>query len=105
LLDPRRADEEARLPGRLAAMTRDPARRHGEIRAIELADAIVREAGPFANGVRARFGTHETQGQVEAQPIARVAIVRDAHEFSPVSFVFEDNFIRDTAPNSQSGIG
>ena len=52
-----------------------------EIGAIQLADAVVGEAGPRPDGVRARLVVDEPQRQVEPQPVAAVTIVRDPHDF------------------------
>src|SRR5215470_8312305 len=60
-------------------MAREVAPRVIHVGAIELADAIVREAGPRADGLRARLVTQEAQRQLHARALAAVAIVRDAH--------------------------
>jgi hypothetical protein len=50
-----------------------------DVAAIELADAIVAEAGPLADGERARFVTDQAQRQIEALAVAGVTVVRDSH--------------------------
>ena len=60
-------------------MTGDATRHVCQVRAIELADAVVREPGPLADGVCTGFVAHEAQGQVEAESVAAVAIVGNTH--------------------------
>ena len=45
------------------------------ITAVELADAILRKPRPLPDGLRTRLVLDEAQGEVEAQPVAAVAIV------------------------------
>jgi len=47
----------------------------GDIRAVELADAIVGEARPGADGARARLVVDEAQRQVDSLAVAAVTIV------------------------------
>ena len=60
----------------------------GDVGAVELADAVIRESGPAAYGPRARLVADEPQCEVEPQPVARVSIVGNAHEcrLDPVSW-------------------
>ena len=52
-----------------------------EIGAIELADAVVGQAGPCTDGVRAGLVVDEAQREVEPQSVAAVAVVGDTHGF------------------------
>src|SRR6185312_16277702 len=79
LLDPQRAGEVGGLVGRLAAMAGNITGGASEIGPIELADAIVTEARPDADRLGARLVCQKTQRQLQALPIALVAVFRDAH--------------------------
>src|SRR5581483_5491453 len=88
LLDPQRACEVGGLVRRLAAMTGNITGGAAEIGPIDLADAVIAEPGPDADGLRARLVSQETQRQLEALPIAIVPIFRDAHgRFPPPSVI------------------
>src|SRR5215831_9462293 len=80
LLQPQRAREVRHLMGRLAAMAREVPPRLAHVGAIELADAIVRQPGPGADGLRARLVMQEAQCQLHACALAVVTVVGDAHE-------------------------
>src|SRR5262249_35574557 len=80
LLQSQRAREVRHLMGRLAAMARQVPPRLAHVRAIELADAIVRQPGPRADGLRARLVMQEAQRQLHACALAAVAVIGDAHE-------------------------
>jgi hypothetical protein len=73
-----RAHEIAGLLRRLAAMAHRRLAVQQET-AIELADAIVTEAGPRTDGARARLVLDETQREVVALAVAVVAVFLDAH--------------------------
>src|ERR1700689_626113 len=68
-------------------MTRQMALRVAHVRAIQLTDAIVREAGPGADGLGARLVAQEAQRQLHARPLAAVTIVADAHGERPSKFL------------------
>src|SRR5437660_7259946 len=51
--------------------------------AVQLAYPVVAESGPRANGLGACLVAQEAQSKLEAQPLAAVAIVRDAHGALP----------------------
>jgi hypothetical protein len=57
--------------------------RASRVRAVQLADAVVAEAGPRADGLRARLVAQETQCQFHAHPLAVVSIVADPHALLP----------------------
>jgi len=78
-LEFRRACEVRALLRRAPARPRHRAARLLHVAAIELADAIVREAGPRPYGLRARLVLDEAQGEIETEPVAAVAVVGDAH--------------------------
>jgi len=72
--------EERALARALAAMPPHVAAGAvGDVRPIELADAVVGEAGPAADRARARLVPDQAQGQVEPQAIARVSVVGNAN--------------------------
>ena len=76
LLDGRRAREECGLLRRFAAPSMHrTARGFQQIEAIQLANAIVGEAGPAMDGVGARLELNEAQCQVKTQPVTAVAII------------------------------
>src|SRR5262245_6666843 len=63
-------------------MTCEACVRGGEIGTIQLANAIVRQACPLADGVRSSFVPHESEREIEPQTIPRIAIVGNAHGHS-----------------------
>jgi hypothetical protein len=60
-------------------MSRHLALRVAEVGTVELADAVVGQPGPGADRLRARLVAQEAQRQLHLQPLALIAIVRDAH--------------------------
>src|SRR6516165_9129071 len=60
-------------------MARQVPLRLTQVRAIELANAIVRQPGPRPDGLRARLVMQEAQRQLHARALAAVTIVGDAH--------------------------
>ena len=60
-------------------MARQMAPRLTHVGAIQLADAIIRQAGPRADGLRARLVSQEAQRQLHARSLAAVTVVGDAH--------------------------
>src|SRR5882762_1048275 len=103
LLHAQRAGEIGDLLRRLAAVTRHVARRIAHVGAVQLANAVVAEPGPRANGLRARLVAQKAQSKLEAQPLAAVAIVRDAHGAVPgvgaVRNIMGENHQKDTSIN------
>src|SRR5579859_7990722 len=79
------AEEERRLPRRLAAMAQGRARillQH--VTSIQLAYAIVAQAGPLADGKCARLMTDQAQRKIEFLTISRVAVIGYSHGRLPL---------------------
>ena len=68
---------------RLAAVARQLAVRIVQVGAVQLADAVVAQAGPGADGLRARLVTQEAQREFHAQAFTVVAVVGNAHGGHP----------------------
>src|SRR6267143_5585511 len=67
-------------------MTRQVTPRMTHVGAVQLADAVVRQTGPRADGLGARLVPQEAQCQLHAQALAPVAIVANAHGSLPAAF-------------------
>ncbi|HEY6271339.1 MAG TPA: hypothetical protein VIX19_05020 [Terriglobales bacterium] len=74
------AEEKRGLTRRLASMPEHALRIVVEhVAAVQLADAIIAQARPLADGERARFVANQTQRKIQALPVPRVAIIRHSH--------------------------
>ena len=79
------AEEERRLPRRLAAVAGDIAHiAVQDIASIQLADAIVAQARPLADRVSAGFVADQPQRKIKFLPVSRVSIVGHPHGDLPV---------------------
>src|SRR5437762_643254 len=61
------------------------AARLAHVGTVQLADAVVRQTGPGADGLGARLVPQEAQRQLHARSLAAVAIVADAHGSRPAA--------------------
>src|SRR5271165_1843480 len=81
--------EKSRLARRLTAMSE-----HGRgiviqhVTAVQLADSIIAQARPLTDGMGARFVANQTQREIQALAVPRVAVIGHSHGGLPWQFVW-----------------
>src|SRR5262249_15341299 len=79
-----RAHEVGDLMRRFAAMPWDKLSAPAHVGAIEISDAVIREAGPRPYGLCPRLVAQKPEREIQTKPLAAVAIIRDTHITLPV---------------------